>query len=544
MEEDNNNLGDFFRKRLSSGEGEDADWFNPDPRTDELVLKGLVASSGSKKKRKQWIFILLPCFALLGMLGYIIHLKHHIALLNDSTTRILAQNTFTTPISTTTTENTATHTNTSVIKKEKNKKENKNLATAIATEQIDAKNKAQATFWANLEKENQALQKVIEQKDKAIQALRFELSQNCNQANSSQEIMASINANASTNAIDFKRLFPSFATQSILPNKLPTTFGSTNLFSQDNFNAVLGPSTLAEIDVVGTPSFENLSTIKPGFLTVPFEKTKAIPDNSFSLKNKKKRKINSLEIGVQIGLLQLLTEKKVEIVDQRAFLEELEPRTIALPYASFNIAYSPIKNLWIRTGVQAGINTDDNKEEAVIVYDDAQEYLLPSGDRGSDLVINTFTGYTEVENTLALRLPSTIVNGDLLELEYQQKLSMKHLHIPLSVEYFFGKKKWQPFIHVGAKWNLFQYEYTGSYFELKSDNQEINFNLKEGSTNAETIQYISLMTGVGMSCNLRPKLSLRGTVGFEMNHMLTNETTTFMYSTNGISVGLGLHYKF
>lgn len=539
MEEDNNNLGDFFRRRLSSDEGGDEDWFNPDPRVDDRVLQGLVASSVGKRNKKKWLLILLPCFAFLGMLGYIIHLKQQISLLHAVATQTVAQNTFIEPSSTiTTTENTATLNNTSIIT---NTKKAKKIETSIFN--VDAKKKEQSILLNHLKAEKEALQKQIEQKNKTIQALQVELSQSCAQVNSFENILAN------TKESDFKYLSPSLHVQSILTNETATVLGSKAIFAQDKWNDFLAGIEPIEIEkeiANNNQRFENLSTIKPEFLTVPLEKTEAIPDYSFSLKKKKKRKLNSLEIGLHLGVQALFTEKEVKILDQRVLLkDDLASIELAVPYIGLNIAYSPIKNLWIRTGLQVGGNTDNMREEIGIVYNDAQEYLLPSGDRGSDLVLNTSTGYTKAANTLELTIPSTTTNGDLLELDYEERLSIKHLQIPLSVEYFFGQKKWQPFIHLGAKWNLFQYEYKASKIDVRYENQGLDFEFNEGDSNTKTLQYMSLMTGVGMNCNLRPRLSLRATIGLEMNYLLNeNLTNTTVYSRNGLSANFGLYYKF
>lgn len=533
MEEENNNLGDFFRRRLSSDEGGDEDWFNPDPRVDERVLQGLAASSIGKRKKKKWLLILLPCFAFLGMLGYIIHLKQQIALLNDITTPTIAQKTSVKSPSTITTKNTARLNNIPVIT---NAKKETPIDKKVS---LKDKKKEQAILWNNLKAKNETLQQQIEQKNKIIQALQLELSQNCAQVNPSK------NRLANTKESGVKYLSPNLDIPSILTTKTASILDSKTIFAQNKWNDFLADSEPTEIGEANNQIFENLPTIKPGFLTVPLEKTEAIPDYSFSLKKKKKRKLNSLEIGLHLGVQALFTEKEVKILDQRVLLkDDLASIELAVPYIGLNIAYSPIKNLWIRTGLQVGGNTDNMREEIGIVYNDAQEYLLPSGDRGSDLVLNTSTGYTKAANTLEVTIPSTTTNGDLLELDYEERLSIKHLQIPLSVEYFFGQKKWQPFIHLGVKWNLFHYEYKASKMDVRYENQGLDFEFNEGNSNAKILQYMSLMTGVGMNCNLRPRLSLRATIGLEMNHLLNEKLTNTVYSRNGLSANFGLYYKF
>jgi hypothetical protein len=538
MKDENNNLGDFFRKRLSSLEDGEEDWFSPDPRTDDRVLQGLVASSNKKKSKKKGFFILLLCLLFLGMLSYIIHLKQHITSLNDTATKILAQKTFTPPTSTTTTENTITLNNTSVIS---NTDETRNLESSI--DKINSKYKIQAMALNNAEAKNQALQKLIEQQNKTIQALQLELSQDCNTSNSFENILA----NTNTKTTKFKYLYPSIKDQTIATNERETTLGSKNLFLQNKWNDFLALNSPKETELEASPTFENLSTIKPELLVVPLEQTEATPDYSFSLKKKKKkkRKGKSLEIGLHAGLQALFTEKAIDILDQRVlFKNDLSRVEIPIPYVGLNIAYSPRKNLWVRIGVKGGGNIDGGKEELVIVYNDAQEYLLPSGDRANDLVLNTSTGYTQADNTLGLTVPSTVTNGDLLELEYGEQLKIKHLQIPLSVEYFFGQKRWQPFVHGGLKFNLFHYEYRALDININSESQELNFDFNEGITNTKTVQYMSLMGGAGLNCNLLPQLSLRGTLGVEMNYIFSGGRTTNPHSSYGLSADFGLYYKF
>jgi hypothetical protein len=532
MEEDNNNLGDFFRKRLSSLEGGDEDWFNPDPRADDMVLKGLVASSKEKRSRKKWIFILLPLLLFFGMLGYIAHLKCQIALLNNTATKILAQKKSTPHTSTTINETTTTLTIPSIPKIITTNK--KTLETP--TNKTDFKSNKQEAFWSTLEMENQALKRLINQKDKKIEGLKLELSQNCNWTSFATELAVN------TKPIEFKRLFPSFKTQSIRTNEEKTSLGSKNLFLEENLNDFLPQSIPIGLD--GIQNFNNLATIKPRFLDIPLEETEPASNATFSLRKKKKRK--AFEVGLHVGVEFLITEKDISISNQRILLKEglVAAAEFAAPYVGFNIAYSPMKNLWIRTGVQGGGNTDNLREEIIIVYNDAQEYILPSGDRGSDLELNTSTGYTRIDKTLELTVPTTTTNGDLLELEYEEELKIKQIQIPLMVEYFFGSRKWQPFIHFGTKWSLFHYEWKSLKANIESDNQAIDFNLNEGLTNAKTFQYMSLMTGVGLNYNLRSGLSIRTTLGFEANYLLNKTKTTIDYTTSGFFANFGLYYKF
>lgn len=534
MKDENNNLGDFFRKRLSSLEDGEEDWFNPDPRADDMVLQGLVASSNKKKSKKKGFFILLLCLLFLGMLSYIIHLKQHITSLNDTATNILAQKTFTPPTSTTTTENTTTLDHTSVPKHENTPNNPKTPIDPIAS-----KNQEKDLLWSNLKKENQVLQQLLQEKNKKIQALELELSTNCTSPNSFEATLAN---NKTT---EFKYLYPSLNAESILANEAQTTLGSKNLFSENKLNDFLSSSAPKEIALEELPKFKDLAVIEPELLAVPIEETEPLSNYAFALKNKKKRTRKTLELGVHVGLEGLITQKRIGIPNQRIIAkEEVAAEQFPVPYVGFDIAYSPLKNLWIRIGAQGGGSSNSLREQMGIVYNDANEYLLPSGDRGSDLLLNVATGYTEISNTLEVTVPNTTTNGDLLELEYIEEVYLKYLQIPLSVEYHFGSKKFQPFIHLGTKWNLFQYEYKTSSINLEANSQALDFNFKENESNIKEIQYMSLMTGVGMSCNLRPRLAIRATLGFEMNYLLNEEVSTMPYSKNGVWGNFGLHYKF
>lgn len=46
-----------------------------------------------------------------------------------------------------------------------------------------------------------------------------------------------------------------------------------------------------------------------------------------------------------------------------------------------------------------------------------------------------------------------------------------------------------------------------------SNDQAINFALNEDNANTKTLQYMSFMTGAGLSWNVRPHFSLRTTLG-------------------------------
>jgi len=521
-EENNNNLGDFFRKRLSSKKGGDEDWFNPDLRIDDLIIQKLVTSSKEKKNKNKWLLFLLPCFLFLGMLGYILHLKDQILQLNNTTTNLLTQNISRPIISSAQNEHAI------AISTTNNKK--------TTIKKLNSKNKNQQ--WNNLKVKNQQLQKLIRQKDKTIQTLQIELSQNCKQTKFLDEI------EKNTTIAKSNHLFPITRMQSILEHEKPIVLGTKKIFQQENRDKTSLLTTSIELEDIQT--FKNLSLIKPTLLTVSSELLTATPDYTFSLKKKKSRKQNSFEIGMHVGIQRLSTQEIIDIPNQRIIARKgLIAQELMTPSIGLNIGYSPIKNLWIRTGVQFGGTKNYIGQEIGIVYNDFGEYLLSSGDKMNDLTLNRTTGYSESVNTLQLTIPNGTTNGDLLELDHFEELHIRHLQIPLSVEYFFGAKKWQPFIFVGTKWNLFHYEYKTSEISIESENQAISFGFNTDDVNDKTLQYMSLMTGGGLNLNLRSKLSLRATAGFEGNFLL-NETKSALtdYSREGFFVNFGFYYKF
>lgn len=519
MEDNNNKLGDFFRKGLSSLEGEDQDWFNPNPRTDNLIIKELSVASKKKRDKKRGLHLFLPCLLFLGMLAYILYLKHHIVVLNDSSTHKILVNT--TP--------TATN-NKDVAEPHNTTKENQELI----INKRDAEYKKLQQILYHLTTQNEALQQTIRQKNRKIHALQIELNRNC----SVPPLFAS--NIQQTKKSSPSGLFSNIHAQPILVEDGNSTQNSKLLLQDDQFDELPLPISSKK----QTQSFQDLLVLRPGLLPIKSERIEPLDNTSFNLKNKKKRKLNSLEVGFQAGLYTMLTEKKISIMHQRIVTGNPTTERLVAPYLGVNIAYSPFKNLWIRAGIRGGGNTSSLKQNMGIVYDNGHEYTLPSGDIGNDFVLNTSTGYTDIKNTLTLIVPKTTANGDLFELKYYEELKTIHLQIPLTIEYFFGSRKWQPFVYSGLKWNIFQYEYKASDINLVSRDQPIIFDINKNQTNASTLQHVSFLTGAGLSCNIKPKLSLRTRVALEYNVSLEATTTDTDFSKSGLSADFGLYYKF
>ncbi|WMX16921.1 hypothetical protein [Aureispira sp. CCB-E] len=540
MEDNNNNLGDFFRKRLSSIEGEDADWFHPDPRTDDVVLQNLIGASKNRKKT-YWLKYLLPALLILAMLAYIFYLKHHIAQLEYAQATSNTQTINTTPSLKPLTTSINTHQNITLDQTTSSTTDKTEWTTTsidsntIKQTELDKEITKKANIIEALKAEKQHLQTLLAQQNKTIQTLEYQLDQNNYVANViNREEGRNEKPILSTSNGDQKA-------SSILSNAKKARLNSDDLQPKTQQKKAVVKAVTAE----GNKSMDDLQVIAPSLLAIPSTIPKATPDYSFSLKKKKKRELHSLEVGFQVGLQALFTEKEIDILNQRIIADkELTSERLIEPYVGANIAYSPFKNIWVRAGIQLGGSKDFWGQRMGIVYSDAQEYLLPSGDVGSDLIVNTSTGYTKAINTLQLTVPSTTTDGDLVELDYWEELETTHIQIPLSVEYHFDSKRWQPFIYAGAKWNVFRYEYKTSNINVMSNDQAINFALNEDNANTKTLQYMSFMTGAGLSWNVRPHFSLRTTLGVENNFMLKeNKSTDSSYSKSGLFANFGVYYK-
>lgn len=536
MEDNNNNLGDFFKKRLSSLEGEDQDWFNPDPRTDAQVLKGLVVNSKKRKNNKQWLLI-LPFLFFVGTLAYVFHLKQQVTdLTRDKEQLVLDLVPKHSIIN-------AEEKSTRVLSEENliNNQEINNEKVNIENE--EAKNVDQLDLVEQLVIEKQKLKQLVTQKEAKIQALQLELSEKCNP----KEVYA--NFVDPNNIPVFENLLASKTkVESASINKLGKSFSPTGVFSNNgvpNSLLTLDPTALEE-----SKQFRDLAVIKPELLTNPLDMGNPNPDYSFSLKKKQKRRLKSLEVGLHLGLQMLITEKEIDILNQRIIGSNtaIDGGELTAPYAGISIAYAPVKNLWIRIAAHGGGSRNQSGQKMGIIYNDLEEYSLPSGDVGIDFVLNSSTGYTKAINTLQVTVPNGTTNGDLFELDYFQELRTTHIQVPVSIEYFFGSKKWQPFIHIGAKWNIFHYEWEWNvpYVTINSRGQEVSFNLKNVQENVKTFQYMSFMTGAGLNWNFRPRFSLRTTFGMEYNVLLddVNNITNSDFSRNGFFVTNGLYYKF
>ena len=527
MEDKNNNLGNFFRKRLSSPEEENMDWFNPDPRTDQVVLEQLLNSP--TKRRSKLLYAALLALLFLSMLGYIGYLQYHLNAFKSTpnssthpTVKTIPSNNIAQPdaqpLPSTPSSTPSSQTNTVTL----NRATYEDLLNNVQT----------------LQEENKSLSKRLAQSNKTTKKLKQQLASNCAQnpifplaqAPSNYDKEAKITSDA-LNA--FKAKVDDLSTGNALLDKQFSS--ATTATSNDETKTTESRQFLA---------VNPLATLEADLMLNPKAN---IPDitEPFTVKKKKRRK-NSFEFGFELMAHSLLSENSRQIEGQRIAFQNIAKDIRITPLSGVSVAYSPVNNLWLRTGFRVGLMYNNIQNSLGVVYDDSKQYQLPSGDQANDFTLNSNTSYANSTNQLQLTIPNNILNGDLMEFNYSEHLEWVHLQLPISVEYYFGSRKWQPFIHLGAEWNVLHYQHNVSSINIQARNQTVDYNnTSNTTTQAAQLQFLSLVTGAGLNWNINKKFSLRSQFFYGYNLGFINASEHFQQNAqNSISFKLGLQYRF
>ena len=572
MEDKNNNLEDFLRKKFSGIEDEGGDWARPSQRTREQVLAQIVPASTPfwNRKRVALLSVLLLAF-LMG--SYIIYLNQNISELRTTVNQqeqqleqlLLKEQ----------------QSNTYAFNPSKNKAGTNQNSTAQLAE--NSKNTTETIAHKNNQTRPPAIQNNTENntnkttentnsnpiKAKDIAALEAEVATskkeiaNLKKALGKHQRVGAI----TTTAIALKAENQALKTeQKALKKELNrskeevTRLQSDRALLIERLNEATINNAIAEGNVVdseleqGVDIETNTNQFLPALAGLPLtdaalEKAEAInlvePNPAFALK--KKRSKVQFDVGYEFALQGLFTEIQRNIQGQRPVAGGNNSTVLLLHNHALKIGCSPFKNFWVRTGFQVGFASMDKDYRMGIAYDDDDEYIRQDGNRGNDFTIQTGSIYAQSINEVRATIPNNISEGDLFEFNVDNEIKFQRYQIPLELEYHLGKDKLRWIVQLGSKYNFLLYKQQEGEINASASNQSISFDQHNASLVDEPLEplimdYFSIHGGVGAQYQLTDHWGLRALFNVEYNFIENDNFTSA--SRAGLSFKLGLNYKF
>ena len=200
---------------------------------------------------------------------------------------------------------------------------------------------------------------------------------------------------------------------------------------------------------------------------------------------KPKKKSNRFEVGINFSSIsfEIPLIYDFEKLEKEDFGKKDWSFPLKYTGGEFHLAYNVLPRFWITTGVRRTTGGFEKTFSDKLIYDKSGEYLDSDGKTINEFDITTQSGFGDAGSTINFEIPTgtAIDDGDFLETKWNYSQQYKFTHIPIGVNYFMGKNKFQWFLKGGFGWNKVSY---GEYFveaQLSYDNEI--FPIKENEKN-------------------------------------------------------------
>ena len=218
-----------------------------------------------------------------------------------------------------------------------------------------------------------------------------------------------------------------------------------------------------------------------------------------------------------------------------------------IPAVGLHFGYGINKDFYIRAGVRYANFELNSAASMEIVYNQSNEYINPQGTVLNDLVVNSTTPFSNIQQGITVEVPSNaaLIDGDILQSNLSNFQSYNFWQLPLGIAFYRGKRRLQLEFQGGLTWNHIRFDdYTfDASFVGNNVTLPVNrSNLISNTTN--TTSYLGAYLGIGANYKLSDNWQVRAGMTFEETGLTTNTQTLSRgyFLENGMN--LSLNYRF
>ena len=515
---ENNNIGDFFRKRLEE-DTSNQDWANPDMEIDSKVLNQI--SHPNKPISKGWGGVILKSgisILLLLMGSYIFYLNQELSVAKNELNG-----------------------RTDIVE---NSKPESNIQDDSNTRTIEIKD----AYIAKLEAKNENIQL---EKEKLNQQNEQLLRKTTNQSiNSAQKKIIKVNSENDDDAIKtlreekeillaenqrLKQLTEQLLNEkNILEEQLNTHKQSYT--QMEKGNNLLKDSLSLLSSLVAQNMNSETEKIPDKEPIIPAEKTNAKNYKRFALGYEYSRQKWDIPINRTFS-------------EQRLVSENGRNENISTNVHGLNFAFSPKQNWWIKSGLRFTQLNVESTYNMGLAYSPVNETPDPmSGGIFNTLNVNTNSSFLTSDNSVNVlfepnRAPE---EGSLLEYQAEDNLSINSWQIPIGLERQFNAGKTFLFIQGGLQLNSINLkEYTFRTSLLDSEQNPLN--IERESLDRQSVNnklFLNIYGEFGIEQPIFQEWYLRAALNYSYNFLKNNGSNISNQSKTGTAFRLGLNYRF
>ncbi len=262
---------------------------------------------------------------------------------------------------------------------------------------------------------------------------------------------------------------------------------------------------------------------------------------------KQKKQDNKFEVGLNYSStnFEIPLSYDFEKLEKEDFGKKDWSFPLKFTGGEFHLAYKVRPRFWITTGVRRTTGGFEKSFSDKLIYDKSGEYLDDEGKTINEFYITTQSGFGDAGSTINFEIPNgtAIDDGDFLETKWNYSQQYKFTQIPIGVNYFMGKNKFQWFFKGGFGWNKVSF---GEYFvEAQLSYDDEIFPVQEDkSSKADEVssQFLNGFGGVGLNYQLTPNWNVRTSFTLEKNFIQKNEILTSNSLSKTFEIGLNFRF--
>ena len=510
---ENNNIGDFFRKRLNDDMSNE-DWANPDMDIDNKVLNQI--TQPNKPISKGWGGVILKSgigILLLLVGGYIIYLNQELSVVkNELIGRTdLVEN----------------------AKSESNIQDDSNIIT------IEIKD----AHIAKLEAVNEILQL---EKEKLNQLNEELLGQITNQSiNPVQRETVKINSENDDAIKTLKEEKEILLAENQRLNQLTQQLLNEKSALREQLNKQ--EQSYSQMEKENNKLKDSLSLLPSLVAENKNLETEKIPEKDPI--PEKKTDYKRLTLGYEYSRQKWDIPINRTFEEQRLVSESGQSEIISTNIHGLNFAFSPKQNWWIKSGLRFTQFNIESTYNMGLAYSATNEITdLISRTTTNTLNVKTFTPFSISDNSVTLlfeqdRAPE---EGSLLEYQAEDNLSINSWQIPIGLERQFNAGKTFLFIQGGVQLNSINIkEHTFRTSILDSERNPLN--IVRESLDAQDVSnklFLNIYGEFGIEQPIFQEWYLRAALNYNYNFLKNNSSNILNQAKTGTAFRLGLNYRF
>ncbi|MFT4973044.1 MAG: hypothetical protein ACI9JY_002250 [Saprospiraceae bacterium] len=242
------------------------------------------------------------------------------------------------------------------------------------------------------------------------------------------------------------------------------------------------------------------------------------------LKFPKEEQRNKNELGINFSLSFLRMPSSLVLEKGEKKMEQTTEDFAPSYYLYY--AHSIKNNWWLKTGVAYANYSYTNNFQFKSEYDKSKEFEKSDGTLANELPFQTENGYFRTTQNIQMDIPdnANLETGDFIFGEFEESQRINAWSFPFGVEYRHQKNKFGWQIETSLLLNLLTFSETNLSGKIQSTQTELPIEIVNKTYNPSSSKLLfGVQGGIGLNYRLYKNLSLRADVLFQYNPHFLNQ---------------------